>query len=303
MADIKSALDPDLLPTFLAVLEHGRIAAAARAENLSQPAVSARIRRLEESLGTALFERSVRGVAPTPAGLRLAAHAREIQRILRQAATDVGGVGELGVLSLAASTTIAAYVLPRVIAAYRRQHPSVNFELFIGNTEEVIDEVRSQRAALGLVEGLKRAQAVRLNRWIDDELQPVIGSEAPTHWRLQSVTDLEGLPVLWREVGSGTRTVVARALRTAGARGKPRQGDFVLSSNEAIISAVTAGLGVGFVSKWSLGPHVAAGRLRPVSGFDLQIGRAFSWAIPSGGLSGTEAHFRQFAERNPPALA
>lgn len=302
MIDSKDPLDADLLRTFLAVLEQGRIAAAARVENLSQPAVSARIRRLEESLGTALFERSVRGVSPTPAGLRLVGHAREVQRILRVAATDVGGAGELGVLTLAASTTIASYVLPRVLAAYRRQHPSVELELFIGNTEEVIDEVRQRRSALGLVEGRDKAQAVSLEPWIQDELQLVVGRDAPSQWRPQSFDDLEGIPILWREVGSGTRTVVARALHRAGARNKPSRGDLVLSSNEAIICGVASGLGVGFASKWSLGPHITSGQLRVVSNLEPQIRRRFNWAIPGGGLSATEAHFRRFADDNPPAL-
>src|SRR5437016_11154232 len=99
-------LDPALLPTFLAVLDGGRISAAARTLHLSQPAVTAQVHKLEESLGAPLFVRSVRGVTPTEAGLRLAAHARAIQRLLDDAAGEVARVEERGgPLVVAASTT------------------------------------------------------------------------------------------------------------------------------------------------------------------------------------------------------
>ncbi len=293
-------LDAELLPTFLAVLEHGRIAAAARAVHLSQPAVSARIRRLEEALGTVLFERSASGVSPTPAGERLAVHAREVQRALDRAVAEVGATDSLGKLSILASTTIAAHVLPATLAAYRAQHPEVELDLRIGNTETVIAAVRDGHQPIGLVEGHRRASGVRLEPWVDDELQLVIGRGAPSTWRLREVSDLERVPLLWRETGSGTRAVLSRALRGAGVRSKPTGRDLVLGSNEAITSGIAAGLGVGFLSAWSVGPHVAAGRVRTVPGLGLQVRRTFCWAVPTGGCQGTAAHFMRFATRTPP---
>src|SRR5262245_38854005 len=117
-------LDPSLLPTFLAVVDAGRISAAAKVLHLSQPAVTAQIRRLEEALGTTLFVRSVHGVVPTLAGDRLAGHARSIARQLDDAAASVAACDEpIGELVLAASTTIAGYVLPSVLAGFRASHP------------------------------------------------------------------------------------------------------------------------------------------------------------------------------------
>ena len=102
-------LDPTLLDTFLDVLRHGGIGAAARASDLSQPAVTARMRRLEESLGTPLLTRSPQGVAPTPAGDKLAEYARRIRLLLDEAAVEVpASDARLGRLSLVASSTIAA---------------------------------------------------------------------------------------------------------------------------------------------------------------------------------------------------
>ncbi len=86
-------LDPSLLPTFLAVVDAGRISAAAKVLHLSQPAVTAQIRKIEDSLGASLFVRSVQGVVPTAAGVRLAAYAHRVQRLLDDA-TGFGGVVE-----------------------------------------------------------------------------------------------------------------------------------------------------------------------------------------------------------------
>ncbi len=291
-------LDSDLLATFLAVVDTGRISAAARQVHLSQPAVTARIRRLEDTVGTALFTRSVHGVTPTAAGDRLVAYAREVHRLLDEAAARCGTEERIGPLDLVASTTLAAHVLPPVLARFRGRHPDVPLRIEIGNTEDVVTAVRAGRSPLGLVEGHARASGVRLEPWVDDEIVPVAGVAAP--FAPRSPDDLATLPLLWREPGSGTRAVVTRALRTAGVRTRPAPRDLVLASTEAIAGAATAGLGIAFLSRWSLGPHLAAGRLRLLPGLDLTVRRTFRWALPAGGAQGTAARFLQFARRTPP---
>lgn len=294
-------LDPSLLPTFLAVLEAGRISRAARVIGMSQPAVTARIRRLEDSVGAALLVRSVHGVVPTEAGERLAVYARELQGLLERAQQSVGaGAAVSGSLKIAVSTTIAAHVLPQVLARFRERHAGLELRLKVGNTEEVIDAVRSGAFPLGLVEGHRRASGVRLAPWVEDELLPVMSPGAP--WVLRKPADLDAVPILWREPGSGTRSVLVRALREKGVRSKPGRQDLVLGTSEAIANAAAAGLGVGFLSRWSLGPYLETGRLRPVPGLELAVHRTFHWALPTGGLSGAEAAFHDFAGRNTPHL-
>jgi DNA-binding transcriptional LysR family regulator len=291
--------DPALLPTFLAVLDAGRISAAARSLHLSQPAVTAQIRRLEDALGAALFVRSAQGVEPTEAGVRLAGHARAIRRALDEAAADVAGTPETGApLVVAASTTVAAHVLPPLLARFRAAHRGIALQVMVGNTEQVVDEVRAGRVPLGLVEGHARAAGVRLEPYLDDEIIPVVGADAP--FRVRRLADLDAVPMLWREPGSGTRAVVERALREAGVRRRSaRDLDVVLGSTEAILGGVAAGLGVAFVSRWSVRPHLAAGLVRPVPGIELVVRRTFRWALPAGSLSGVAARFHAFACRAP----
>ena len=294
------ALDSVLLTTFLAVLDAGRISAAAKALHLSQPAVTAQVRKLEDVLGAPLFVRSVQGVTPTDAGLRLAGYARSVRQLLDQALAEVAGVDEqVGPLVIAASTTIAAHLLPPLLAQFRAAHRGVPLRIQVGNSEGVVNEVRAGRIPLGLVEGHARASGVRLEPFVDDEIVPIVGRNSG--FRVRETRDLEGVPLLWREAGSGTRAVVERALRGAGVR-RPgsRDLDVELGSTEAILGGVVAGLGIAFVSRWSIRAHVAAGLVRVIPALDLVVRRTFHWALPAGALTGTAARFHAFAQRAPP---
>jgi DNA-binding transcriptional LysR family regulator len=296
---VHPTLDPALLPTFLDVLRHGGIGAAARATFLSQPAVTARIQKLEETLGVTLLLRSRGGVTATPAGEKLASYAREVQRLLDEAEREVPSADvHLGRLELIASTTIAAYVLPEPLARFRQRHPSVPIRLAIGNTDEVIAALRSGEAPLGLVEGFARASGVHLEPWVDDELVPVLGGDAP--WRPRQPAELADVPILWREPGSGTRAIVARALGAAGARKKPTEHDLVLGTTDAIIGAAAAGLGLAFLSRWALAPHLASGRLRAVPALGLALRRTFHWALPGGRPGGAAGRFLALSTAQPP---
>jgi len=294
----RPTLDSDLLTTFLAVLRQGRISAAARALHLSQPAVTARVRRLEQAVGARLLLRSTQGVTPTPAGERLAAAARDVERRLEEVLREIGGEGRaLGPLALCASTTIAAHVLPGLLARFRGRYPEVRLELEIGNTAQVLAAVEQGSAGLGLVEGAGRAAGVRLEPWVDDELVPVVGALARSAPRTPA--DLETTPILWREPGSGTREVVLRALRRAGLRARPKPIDLVLGSSEAIAGCASAGLGLAFLSRWALGPHLAAGLLRPVPALGLELRRTFRWALPSGARSPAAEALLRLAQPAP----
>jgi DNA-binding transcriptional LysR family regulator len=291
-------IEPVLLTTFLAVLEAGRVSAAARVLHLSQPAVSAQVRRLEEAVGATLFVRSAHGVTPTESGLKLATSARVVRHTLEDAVSALSNAREeRGELVIGASTTIAAHILPSLLARFRSRHRSVSLKVDVGNTEHVVAAVRAARVPRGLVEGHARAAGVRLEAFLDDEIVAVVGRDAP--FALRSARDLVDTPVLWRERGSGTRAVLERALAKAGVkRGSIRALDVEFGSTEAIVGGAVAGLGVAFVSRVSVAAHLAAGLVRVVPGLDLAVRRTFYWALPSGALSGMAARFHALAVRN-----
>ncbi|HYG66374.1 MAG TPA: LysR family transcriptional regulator, partial [Anaeromyxobacteraceae bacterium] len=133
-------IDPRRLETFCAVAQCGRISVAARRLHLSQPAVTAQIRALEEECGTALFTRGPHGVALNDAGRRLLAYAQRVEALLDEAAASVGiGPRAGAALVLAASQTTAAYVVPRLVAGFLESHADVSVRVEVGNTTQVLE--------------------------------------------------------------------------------------------------------------------------------------------------------------------
>lgn len=271
------------------VIETGSITGAARRLYVSQPAVTASVQKLEAALGVTLLERHARGVTPTAAGQRLLKHARRVDEALSELVDDVGAsAGPLAALALGASTTIAAGLAPRLFSLFADAHQVAGMRLRVGNTAAILDEVKQGTLPMGLVEGLTRAPRVHLEPFLDDTILPVVAASSP----LRGAAALES-PILWRERGSGTRAVVERALRSRGR--KPTPQDLELGSTDAIRAATIHGLGVAFLSRWSIGPELETGRLRVLSIPGLDIVRSFSWVMPSRHLTGTSALFHEFA--------
>ena len=304
-----SKIEPGLLATFIAVVDKKTVSGAAEVMHLSQPAVTAQIKKLEDGLGTSLFLRSVQGMRLTPKGVQLYSYAQQIARLLAEAQSAVTeGKEPWGQLKIAASTTIASYVLPEPLTAFCRTYPRIQLELTIANTEEVLRRVRDGLYPLGLVEGLPHAPQLRLKPFVEDELVLIkgVGARAEEIARktksLRRARDLATMPIIWREVGSGTRAVTERALRTAGVNPRKLSHEKVIGGTEGIKAAVAAGLGIAFVSRWSIRDELAHAQLATISLVDLTIPRTFHWAFPAGALPTAAAAVTRYLESYPPVL-
>jgi DNA-binding transcriptional LysR family regulator len=127
--------DWDLIRSFLAALEHGSLLGAARVLQTSQPTLGRRIATLEAQLGTPLFERTGRGLRPTPTALVLAESARQMEQAAHQFSHGLARAqsGLAGTVRISASTTVASYVLPQVLAQIRQALPEIQVELVSSN--------------------------------------------------------------------------------------------------------------------------------------------------------------------------
>lgn len=300
-----SQLDPRRLATFAAVARAGSLSTASRILHLSQPAITAQIQQLEEQCGYPLFVRTARGVVLTDRGRVLTGYAGRVEALLEEAASAVGEQpAHQGPLVLGASTTIASYVLVPLLADFRRAVADVGIRVEVGNTAEVLEWVADERVPLGLVEGHSRAARLHLEHFLDDELVPVVASDAAAELRrVHRAEELRHLPIVWREPGSGSRAVIERALKRHLGRRRAHERDVQLGSTEAIKAAVLLGLGVGFLSRWSIQAETRSGRLAILKLRDLRVQRSFSWALRSPNLGGQAGRFYQHARRAPPALA
>ena len=268
-------MNPTHLAAFRAVAAAGGFVKAAECLGVSQPAVSAQVRELERDVKAKLFDRTPRGARLTAAGDLLLQYAERLAALeadARDALADLSAVRR-GRLAVGASTTVGVYLLPGVLGRFREAHPDVRLEPFVGNTDAVQRRLLDGTLDLGLTEGDAPADAdgLTVRVFARDELVVIA---PPTHplakKRRPAAADLNGLPLIVREPGSGTRAVVEHALAAA----KVTPGDLLtLGHTEAIKRAVAAGLGISVLSELAVRQESADGRLAVLRPAGLRLRR------------------------------
>lgn len=267
---------------------------------MSQPSVSARIQRLESQLGEPLFERVGRGVRLTPTGETLRPVAERVLGLAQESSDVIAGIAGLdrGHIRGAASTTIAGYILPAVIARFAAEHPRVEIDVRVGNTSVVAAAVERGHAAWGLVEGPVDSGQFDVTRFLDDELILVVpvGHEWAARRRID-VEVLRDAPFVAREPGSGTSAIYETALAARGVRIRPR---IRLAHSRGIVAAVADGAGVAIVSALVAAPLVDARRLVRVLIDGVDLSRPLNIIMrPNRSVSRLDASFLDVLQTTP----
>lgn len=227
------------LEVFVAIADCATVTLAAERVWLTQSAASQALASLEQGVSAPLFDRVGRRLVLNENGRLLLPKARALLDLSLEAQNLFsGGAAHL---RLGASSTIANYLLPRLIAGFRRLNPNSGVELLVGNTQDIIHAVASFRVDVGFIEGPCHHPELRIYPWRDDELVVVVAAEHAFVRQMPDMATLAAAPWILREAGSGTREEVERLLL-------PRLGTFAvameLGDSEAIKHAVEAGLGV-----------------------------------------------------------
>ncbi|RAJ79851.1 molybdate transport repressor ModE-like protein [Streptomyces sp. PsTaAH-137] len=273
---------PDLgaLELLLAVARLGSLGAAARELGITQPAASSRIRSMERQLGLALVDRSPRGSRLTDTGALVTDWAR---RIVAAAEEFDAGAQALrdrrdSRLTVAASMTIAEYLLPRWLLALRAARPDTAVSLLAGNSAVVAERLLAGEADLGFVEGLTVPAGLDSTVIAHDRLIVVT---APTHpWSRRrkplAPDELAATALILREEGSGTRQVLDAAL---GGLARPL---IELSSTTAVKAAAVSGAGPSVLSELAVGEELTARRLVEIPLDAAPLTRALRAVWPTG---------------------
>jgi DNA-binding transcriptional LysR family regulator len=261
------------LQVFLSVSKHLNYTRAGEEINLSQPSVSVRIRQLESELGVKLFDQLGKRVVLTDAGQLLVPYANRVLAAVDDAyhAIDELQGLERGALRIGASTTPGMYLVPQVVARFKRSHPKIEIHLRIKDTREVENGVLRNEFDFGFVGGHLAAEDVSAVTWLTDELLLVVSPDHPlTRKKTIRKQDLQGERFIVRESGSATRAAIVAQLQQANFE---VDAAIEMENPEAVKKAVQSGLGVAFISRFAVETELKAKTLRAIRVRDLAIRR------------------------------
>ncbi|HVY16184.1 MAG TPA: LysR substrate-binding domain-containing protein [Rhodopila sp.] len=239
-----------------AVARHGSMNRAAVELNMVQSNVTARIRILEEQVGTPLFDRSRRGVTLTPAGQRLLPYAARLSALLKEAydAARDDGVPR-GALRVGSLETTAALRLPPILAAYTQAYPGVDVALTTGTSQSLIEDVLDYRVDGAFVAGPVQHPDLAEEPVFQEELVLVT---APGIRTLKEMGQLREVKIIVFRRGCSYRQRLENLMAQQGVQtARPLE----FGSLDAIIGCVAAGVGITLLPKAVVGPFWREGRV------------------------------------------
>jgi len=262
-------LNLDQLRIFQAVAQTRSFTRAAEMVHLTQPGISKHIRQMEEYFGVPLFDRLGRKVALTQAGEILFEATQEIMALAGAAEERIQELAGMraGRLRLGASFPIGVYILPGVLAAFRKSYPDIELTLNISTSEEIEEEVLANKLDIGLVSGEVHDARLLVKQFMSDELVAIAPSDHRWAERARIKADeLVSETFIWAAPGAGIRAVVEERLKARGLA-LHKVLDFV--NLEGVKHAVAAGLGISIQPRMILQRELAEGSLKALRLSDM----------------------------------
>lgn len=270
------------LQVFHAVAKQLSFTKAAEVLFMTQPAVTFQIKQLEEHFNTRLFDRGHGRISLTPAGEVVLEYAERILGLSSELDIRLSEMtGQIrGPLFIGASTTIAEFMLPRILGEFKSHYPSVKPRLTVGNSESIETRVAEHTLDIGLIESPSHQTNLLCELCCDDELQVVCSP----HFALAKLAEvapqqLTEHPYISREPGSGTREFTDEYFRNAGIQPDTLNVVMELGSPEALKGVAETGLGFAIMSKASVDKERRLGDLVAIP-LKPRLNRALSMVYP-----------------------
>jgi DNA-binding transcriptional LysR family regulator len=255
------------LEAFISVLEKKSFSEAAAALKSSQPAISLKIKSLEEELGIELLDRNRSGVHPTRAGMLVYQTSKEMMEKWSRLEDDLLGFQDTltGTLTIGASTIPGTYLVPGWIKNFRTLYPKVDVKVEINDSKNVLNKLLDHQIDIGIVGLHQQTNKITSKAVTSDSLVLIV----PVEHEISQSTDLDfnrlkEYELVLREEGSGTRKEMEDYLAINGCSLADFNSSLSIGSSEAVISAVEAGLGISFISKLAAVPAVKANRVKMI---------------------------------------
>lgn len=249
------------LQSLVLVARHESVSRAADALHVTQPAVSSQLRTLEEITGMALTRKDGRAIQLTAAGEVMVTFAERILHLWEQAGDELAALNGVtsGTLRIGAVTT-AEHLLPPLLVPFTMERPDVRLKLQVGNRVEILNMLARHEIDLAIMGTPPREQRTNAAKFARHPMGFVASPNHPLMKKRRiTLADVIQANLLVRERGSGTRTAVERLFREEG---HSLNFGSEVSSNEAIKSMVSAGLGLGFLSVHACALEFQAGLIQ-----------------------------------------
>jgi DNA-binding transcriptional LysR family regulator len=240
---------------------------AAEILHMTQPAVTFQIKQLEDAFNTRLFDRTHNKITLTEAGRVVYDYAEQILESYAKMANDVKDLtGDItGALVIGASTTIAEYLLPRLLGVFKKQFPDVTLRLQVGNTDAIVSMVENNLLDLGIVEAPVYNKNLEVITCRLDELVVIVPPDHPlAAFDTIRPEQLTQYPFILREEGSGSRAVIDEYMRNAGMNFIDFDIVMELGSPESVKMAVESEVGVAITSRTTLSKEIKLGTLKAI---------------------------------------
>ena len=285
------------LKVFYTVSQKLSFTKAAEALFISQPAVTKHIKELEEQLGTALFKRNGSNISLTPAGQILVKHTRHIFETYAALENELAQLNDSirGNIRIGASTTLAQYVLPKILASFKANYPAIHFTFTSGNSEAIEQLAMAEEVDIAIVEGISHHPQIMYEAFVKDEIVLVARSNSAIAQKgeIKSV-QLPSIPLILREQGSGTLDVIYKVLKKNGIRLKDLKVEIQLGSTESIKQYLLHTECAAFLSIHSITKELRQNELSIVEIKGIDIYRTFQFIQLHGQTTKLPSLFKRF---------
>lgn len=287
------------LKVFYTVAKRLNFTKAAEELCITQPAVSKHIREIETYYKVRLFERNGNKVRLTKAGDILLDHCIRIFGLYGKLEYALNSLSQnlAGQLRIGASTTIAQYVLPPILADFHKHYTDIRVSLFINNTEQIEVALKNKDIDFGIVEGQSKNTLFKYTEFLRDEIVPVVAVSHPLVQKSDiEIAALPSIPLLLREPGSGTLEVIAHALKPFSIKLSDLACEMQLGSTESIKSYLVHSECMAFLSIHSITKELKENQLQIIDIKDLEMERIFHFIQLHGESESLSELFIEFAQ-------
>ncbi len=273
------------LEVFIKVAEKLSFTKAAKELYITQPAVTKHINAIELKLNSKLFERKGNRIELTKAGIILLDYAKKIDNIYEQLQFELSALQQeyKGKLRIGASTTMTQYVMPTFMASFHSKFKDLTIKVINGNTEQIENALKQNEIDLGIIEGHSKRREFHYVEFLKDEIVLAVRSSHRLSKKGEiSIKELQTLPIIVREEGSGTLEFIVYHLKMNNLTLNDFNVEIQFGSTEGIKNYILHSDTFAFLSIQSIVNELRRNELSIIDVKNLEIKRYFNFIFPEG---------------------